>query len=47
MRRDHDADDTLKAHVLMENLMTKASGALVVRHLLKRADLTPDEVDSS
>ena len=37
VRRDHEADDTLKAHVLMENLMTKASGALVMRHLLKRA----------
>lgn len=45
VRRDHDADDTLKAHVLMENLMTKASGALVVRHLLKRADLRPEEID--
>jgi len=45
IRRDHDADDTLKAHVLMENLMTKASGALVVRHLLRRADISPDQVD--
>jgi hypothetical protein len=45
IRRDHEADDTLKAHVLMENLMTKASGALVVRHLLRRADISPDRVD--
>lgn len=45
LRRDHDADDTLKAHVLMENLLTKASGALVVRHLLKRAGALPEEVD--
>lgn len=45
VRRDHDADDTLKAHVLMENLMTKASGALVVRHLLRRAGMLPEEVD--
>jgi betaine reductase len=45
LRRDHDADDTLKAHVLMENLLTKASGALVVRHLLKRAGILPEEVD--
>ena len=45
LRRDHDADDTLKAHVLMENLMTKASGALVVRHLLRRAAMLPGEVD--
>jgi glycine/sarcosine/betaine reductase complex component C subunit beta len=45
IRRDHEADDTLKAHVLMENLMTKASGALVTRHLLKRAGISPEEVD--
>jgi len=29
----------------MENLMTKASGALVVRHVLRRAGISPDEVD--
>jgi glycine/sarcosine/betaine reductase complex component C subunit beta len=45
IRRDHEADDTLKAHVLMENLMTKASGALVVRHLLKRAGVRPENID--
>ncbi len=45
VRRDHDSDDTLKAHVLMENLMTKASGALVLRHLLKRAGEKPEEID--
>jgi len=45
IRRDHEADDTLKAHVLMENLMTKASGALVVRHLFKRAGTKPEEID--
>jgi glycine/sarcosine/betaine reductase complex component C subunit beta len=45
VRRDHDADDTLKAHVLMENLMTKASGALVMRHLLKRAGAKPEDID--
>jgi betaine reductase len=45
VRRDHDADDTLKAHVLMENLMTKASGALVLRHLLRRARALPEEID--
>jgi betaine reductase len=45
LRRDHDADDTLKAHVLMENLLTKASGALALKHLLKRADIQPDDID--
>ncbi len=45
LRRDHEQDDTLKAHVLMENLLTKASGALALRHLLKRAGLAPTDVD--
>jgi betaine reductase len=45
VRRDHDADDTLKAHVLMENLLTKASGGLVLKHLLKRAGIQPGDID--
>jgi hypothetical protein len=45
MRRDHDKDDTLKPYVFMENLMAKASGAVVMHHLLKRAGLGPEEVD--
>jgi hypothetical protein len=43
-QRHHDEDASLSAHVLMENLMTKASGALVVRLLLERAGMTPEEV---
>ncbi len=45
IRRDHDTDDTLKAHVLMENLLTKASGAIVMRHLFERASIEPTDVD--
>ena len=43
--RHHDEDDTLKAHVLMENMMTKASGALVLKHLLNKAGVLADEID--
>ena len=43
--RHHEEDDTLKAQVLMENLMAKASGALVLKHLLKKAQLNPGEID--
>ena len=43
--RHHDEDDTLKAQILMENLMAKASGALVLKHLLKRAQISPGEID--
>ena len=45
IRRDHEMDDSLKAHVLLENLLTKASGALVMHHLFKRANLKPEDVD--
>ncbi|MEW6264562.1 MAG: glycine/sarcosine/betaine reductase complex component C subunit beta [Thermodesulfobacteriota bacterium] len=45
IRRDHEMDDSLKAHVLLENLLAKASGALVMHHLFKRANLTPQAVD--
>lgn len=45
VRRDHDADDSLKAHVLMENLFAKASGALAMFHLFRRAQIEPSQVD--
>jgi glycine/sarcosine/betaine reductase complex component C subunit beta len=45
IRRDHEDDDSLKAHILLENLLAKASGALVMHHLFKRAGITPEEVD--
>ena len=45
IRRDHDADDSLKAHILLENLLAKTSGALVMYHLFKRAGMKPEEVD--
>jgi betaine reductase len=45
LRRDHDKDDTLKAEVLMENLVAKASGALAMLHLFKLANILPRDVD--
>lgn len=45
IRRDHDRDDTLKAEVLMENLLAKASGALTMLHLLRLAKMAPADVD--
>ena len=43
--RHHDQDETLSAHVLLENLMTKTSGALAFQHLLRQADLAGQDVD--
>ncbi len=45
LRRDHDRDDTLKAEVLMENLVAKASGALAMLHLFHLAKIVPTDVD--
>jgi len=45
LRSAHDRDDALKAEVLMENLVAKASGALVMRHLMQRSGIKPEEVD--
>jgi len=45
LRRDHDKDDTLKAEVLMENLMAKASGAVTMHYLFQRAGIEPEAVD--
>jgi len=45
IRRDHDRDDSLKARVLLENLMAKASGSLAVLHLLKRAKMPAADID--
>ena len=44
-QRDHDDDESLQAGVLLENLVTKASGVLAVRQLLQRAEIEPESVD--
>jgi len=43
--KHHEEDDSLKAHVLMENMMAKASGALVLKHLLNDAGVAAEEID--
>ncbi len=45
LRSAHDRDDSLKAEVLMENLVAKASGALAMRHLMQHAGIKPGDVD--
>lgn len=44
-RRGHEVDESLSAHVLIENLASKAGGLLALLHLLRNADLRPDEID--
>ncbi len=44
-QRHHDEDDSLKADVLMENLITKASGYLALKQLLKGSDVKASDID--
>lgn len=43
--RDHVDDEALQPDVLMENLITKASGTLAVRSLLQRDGIAPESID--
>ncbi|MDR2893379.1 MAG: DUF5940 domain-containing protein [Deltaproteobacteria bacterium] len=44
-RRGHDVDENLSAHVLLENLASKAGAVLSLMHLIKNAGLTPADID--
>ena len=41
VKRAHDVDNNLTAHVMFENLVVKASGVLAARHLIKNAGISP------
>lgn len=45
VRQAHEVDETLSAHVMLENLVTKASSALVVLQLLRNSGINPTDVD--
>lgn len=45
IKRDHDKDDTLKAHVLLENMVSKASGSLAMLHLMQQCETDPEKID--
>ena len=45
IKRGHDVDPNLTAHVLFENLVVKASGVLAGLHLIDKNNIDPDEVD--
>lgn len=44
-RQGHDTDENLSAHVLLENLASKAGATLSLLHLISNAGLTPAEID--
>lgn len=44
-QRHHDEDESLQPLVLMENLITKASAFLALRHLLRDSPVGPSDID--
>ncbi|MDO9508619.1 MAG: glycine/sarcosine/betaine reductase complex component C subunit beta [Thermovirgaceae bacterium] len=44
-RKGHDVDESLSAHVLLENIASKAGSVLALLHLLKSTELAPGDVD--
>ncbi len=45
VRKGHDVDENLSAHVLVENLACKAGGVLSLLHLIKNAHMAPSDID--
>ena len=44
-RKGHDVDENLTAHVLLENIASKAGATLSLLHLIKNAGLQPADID--
>ena len=44
-RRAHDQDPNLNAHVMLENLACKAGAVLSLMHLIKNANMKPEDID--
>lgn len=45
VKKGHDVDPNLNAHVLFENLVSKASASLAAFHALEKNKLNPEEID--
>ena len=45
VKRAHDLDVNLNAHVIFENLVSKASGVLAALHLLDKNNINPEIID--
>lgn len=45
VKRAHEFDKNLAAHVMAENLSTKASGALALINLISKTGISPDDID--
>ncbi len=45
VKRAHEVDNSLTAHIMFENLVVKASGVLAVKHLMKNSEVKSDEIE--
>ncbi|QGT99886.1 Glycine/sarcosine/betaine reductase component C chain 1 [Candidatus Syntrophocurvum alkaliphilum] len=45
VREAHETDPNLNSHVILENLVSKASGILAINNLKTKHNLNPDEID--
>jgi hypothetical protein len=45
VKRAHDRDINLNAHVMLENIVTKASGVLALLNLISKNNLDPAQID--
>lgn len=45
VKRAHDVDTNLSAHVMLENLVSKAGSVLSLRHLIRATGIDPAEVE--
>lgn len=45
IKRAHDVDVNLSAHVMFENLVTKASSVLSLLHLVDKTGVNPDDIE--
>lgn len=45
VRRAHDIDENLNAHVMLENLVSKATGIWVTRRLLQNTSVDPGQIE--
>lgn len=44
-RRGHEVDENLSAHVLLENIASKAGSVLALLYLIKNSGLKPEDID--
>lgn len=45
VKRAHDHDSNLNAHIILENIASKASAVLALKHLIAKADIAANDIE--